>query len=481
MKWLGVGALALWAAPLGAQQRVIDDFERPAAWSAVPGEGVSLTIGGGAGRSGAALKLDFDFHGRAGYAVARRSVDLTLPGNYELSFWIRGPAPSNTLEFKLIDSTGANVWWSVRRNFVPGAEWQRVVIPRRHIAFAWGPQGGGDIRRVAAIEIAITAGTGGAGTVWLDELVMVPRDPIRPYTATPTASASRTASGSSARYAVDGDTTTAWRAAAGAGQVLTVDFGQVRVFGGLILDWGQPGAAGTAIAEVSADGRAWSLLDSVSVGGRRDFLRLPEAESRYLRLRFGAQQGLELREVVVQPPEWAQSRVPMLEAIAASAPRGRYPRYLLRQQSYWTVIGSADDTSEALMSEDGAVEIMPGGPSLEPFVQVGDRLLTWHDAAVSHSLAEGELPIPTVRLDWGDFALEVTAAAVARGTPAPVAVRYRLIANRAGGASPILMAALRPFQVNPSWQFLGVPGGPAPVSRPSRLAMIVRSTSMRIF
>ena len=465
MKWLGLGALAVCAGPLGAQQRVVDDFERPAAWSAVPGEGVSLGLGGGPGRSGAALRLDFDFNGRAGYAVARRAVELTLPENYELSFWIRGPAPSNTLEFKLIDSTGTNVWWSVRRNFVPGTEWQRVVIPRRHISFAWGPQGGGDIRRVAAIEIAITAGTGGAGTVWLDDLVMVPRDPLRPYAATPTAVATSTAKGSSAGYAVDGDTATAWRAAAGAGQAVTVDFGQVRVFGGLILDWGRSAPTGGAIAEVSADGRAWSLLDSVRVGGGRDFLRLPESESRFLRLRFGGNHGFELREIVVQPAEWAQSRVPLLEAIAAAAPRGRYPRYLLRQQSYWTVVGSADDTSEALVSEDGAVEVMPGGPSLEPFLQVGERLLTWHDASISHFLADGGLPIPTVRLDWGELALEVTASAPAQGAPAPVAVRYRLMTKRTDGPVPLLLVALRPFQVNPSWQFLGVPGGPAAVGR----------------
>ncbi len=465
MSRLGACLLAVWAVPLGAQQRIIDDFDRPALWTAVPGEGVSLEIGGGPGRSGAALRLDFDFHGRAGYAVARRAIDLPLPENYELAFWIRGPAPSNTLEFKLIDSSGANVWWSVRRDFSPGAAWQRIVIPRRHIAFAWGPQGGGDIRHVAAIEIAITAGTGGAATVWLDALTLEPRDPVRAYTATPTASASHARRGSPPGHAVDGDTATAWRAGSGAGRMLAVDFGQVRVFGGLVLDWGTTGVRGPAVAEVSPDGKRWRLLDSLRLGGRRDYLRLPEAESRYLRLRFDASRGFELRELTAQPPEWSQSRVPLLEAVAAAAPRGHYPRYLLRQQSYWTIVGSADDTSEALMSEDGAVEIMPGGPSLEPFVQTGDRLLTWRNATISQSLAEGELPIPSVRLDWDALALEVTAAASARGAVAPIAVRYRLIAKDSRGPAPLLLVALRPLQVNPSWQFLGAPGGPAPIGR----------------
>ena len=134
--------LLVWAAPLNAQVRTIDDFERPEAWSAVPGEGVELRISGGAGRSGGAARLDFDFHGRGGYAVAHRDLNLPLPENYELAFWIRGSGPSNTLEFKLIDSSGANVWWSVRREFVPPDRWTRVAIPRRNVSFAWGPAGG---------------------------------------------------------------------------------------------------------------------------------------------------------------------------------------------------------------------------------------------------------------------------------------------------------------------------------------------------
>ncbi|HLS47117.1 MAG TPA: hypothetical protein VK012_01270, partial [Gemmatimonadales bacterium] len=146
------------------------------------------------------------------------------------------------------------------------------------------------------------------------------------------------------------------------------------------------------------------------------------------------------------------------------APPGTYPRYLLGQQSYWTVVGSPDDTSEALMSEDGAVEVSPGGPSLEPFIIRDGRLLTWHDARITQSLAGGDLPIPTVRLEWDDVTLEVTAAAPPAGAVGPVAVRYRLHNRRAKGAEPpSLLVALRPWQVNPPWQFLNNPGGPADV------------------
>jgi hypothetical protein len=438
-----LGALLLAAAvqsPARAQQ-IVDDFERPDLWSAVPGEGVELTLGEARGRTGAALQFDFDFHGRGGYAVAHRDLDLDLPENYELAFWIRGTAPSNTLEFKLIDSTGANVWWSVRREFVPSEEWTRIVIPRRHVTFAWGPLGGGHIRKVAAIEIAVTAGTGGKGTVFLDDLTVEPREPVREYTSVP--------------RIVKSDSG------------VMVDFGQVRVFGGVILEWT---AAPPALAfETSSDGRTWHLLAGpMPLRFPKHYLRLPEAETRWLRLRFispGAR-GTELQSLEVQPAEWATSRTPMLQAVARDAPPGTYPRFLLDQQSYWTIVGSPADTSEALVSEDGAIEVTPGGPSLEPFLFRGGRLLTWHGATISRSLADGDLPIPTVRLDWDDASLEVTAAAPAQGAIGPVAVRYRIHDRRATRAEPLaLVVALRPWQVNPPWQFLNQPGGPADVGR----------------
>ena len=468
MRAVAALALLMVAVPLEAQRRVVDGFERASEWTAAPGEGVSLAIGSGSGRTGRALRLDFDFHGRAGYAVARRNVELELPENYELSFWIRGPAPSNTLEFKLIDSTGANVWWSVRRDFAPAAQWTRIVIPRRHVSFAWGPAGGGVLRKAAAIEIAITAGTGGAGTVLLDELVVESREPVREYTSHPTAAALNSASESSAGAAVDGDTATSWRSRPGAARpTVTIDFGQVRVLGGVVLHWEPERAAHRADVSVSSDGAVWTPLDSVWLGGPRDYVRLPEAEARHLRIAFGdvPAGGVALREVTVEPASWSGSPVPLLNAIAAAAPRGHYPRYLLGEQSYWTVVGSSDDSSEALVSEDGAVETMPGGPSLEPLLVTGGRLLTWGNAAIRHSLAEGSLPIPSVQLTWDKVSLQVTAAASATGRPAPVAVRYRIRNFGAAQLNADLHLALRPFQVNPSWQFLGRPGGPAPVGR----------------
>jgi carbohydrate binding protein with CBM11 domain len=87
---------------------VLDDFESGSHWSALPSEGVALTARTDRGRTGQAMRLDFDFQGRGGFAIARRALSLDLPENYEFSFWIRGDARPNTLEFKLADQSGDN-------------------------------------------------------------------------------------------------------------------------------------------------------------------------------------------------------------------------------------------------------------------------------------------------------------------------------------------------------------------------------------
>src|ERR1051326_7753236 len=86
-------------------------------WTAHPADGVEMHLS----REGEINRLDFDFHGHGGYAIARRDVELELPANYQFTFRIRGDAPIETLEFKLI--RGDDVWWMNRRDFAFPREW----------------------------------------------------------------------------------------------------------------------------------------------------------------------------------------------------------------------------------------------------------------------------------------------------------------------------------------------------------------------
>jgi hypothetical protein len=459
-----VGALlapgAVGAAEDGA--RLLDGFDDASAWKAMPADGVEMRLSSEAG----ALRVDFRFVKGGGYAVLHRSLDLELPENYRFTFRIRGECPSENLEFKLLDSTGANVWWRNQRDFAFPREWETTAIRKRQIGFAWGPAGGGDARHVAAIEFAITAGSGGSGTVWLDDLTLAP---LPAPTATPPALAAHASSalpGHGPELAVDGDPRTSWVSDADDRLPwLELDLGTEREFGGLVVDWTRDGHTDEYVVEVSADRAAWSAVRTVSGWGRpHDYLDLPETEARYVRLRTlskGVERRVGLREVTVMPLEWAATPEAFFRAIAREAPRGSYPRAITGEQSFWTVVGVDGGREKGLLNQDGMLETGRGSFSIEPFLLEGGRLVSWADVTPEASLEDGVLPIPSVHWQRDDLALGVTAFADGGAGASSLVARYRV---RNLGTEPVratLFLALRPFQVNPPEQFLGIPGGTA--------------------
>ncbi|HYV46153.1 MAG TPA: discoidin domain-containing protein [Myxococcaceae bacterium] len=442
---LALAALLLAAAPA---PQVLDDFEALQGWSAHPSEGVELRISQDRGFSGKAMRLDFDFHGGAGYAIARKALPapLKLPARYELSFRIRADAPVNDLEFKLLDASGENVWWMNRRRFDYPREWTRLRTNKRQIEFAWGPKGGGDLDQLAQLELVVTAGTGGKGTVWIDDLTFrerepPPKDPPPPFAP--------------------------WRSPVAGTDVLIIDLGAERELGGLSIDWDPVDFARAYTVELSSDNEIWEpAYRADGAPGGRALIPLPEAEARFVKLRMTKSargRGYAIRDVAVKPPEWSLTPNDFFSNVAKEAPRGRYPRYLLREQTYWTVVGASGDTSEALIDAEGMVETGLGGPSLEPFLAAGGRLFTWADTGATPSLARGYLPIPSVVRDAGFLRLTITANAFGSAGRSTVYVTYRVHNRDSVPRQATLYVALRPFQVNPPWQFLNVRGGVARV------------------
>jgi hypothetical protein len=474
--------------PLPSSARLIDRFETTAGWSAHPSDGVSLRISAdSSGTHGHAMRLDFDFHGHGGYAIARKKFDIALPENYALSYRVRGDAPAENFEVKLIDSTGDNVWWNNAVNVHFPKEWTPVTLKKRHITFAWGPRGGGELGRLAALELSITAGSGGKGTVWIDALTFTPLEPIRPYTGTPVASSTSARAGHPASSGVDVKSATSWESdSSDSGQTYTVDFGRTREYGGATIDW-EPGMfAPDYVVETSLDGAKWDSAYAVNGGsGARNWLYMPETESRYLRVRIPPSTKIRdygIRELAVFPVEWSASRNEFMAHVAAGAPVGSYPKYLTGKQSYWTIFGSEGVDGVGLINEQGVVEPFAGGFSIEPFLRLGatqvlwhnahaagsyiegGRPLTWSDARQTQSLADGYLPIPSVTWTAGSLTLTITAFKSDSLDSAAFYVRYRVANHGKRVAYPMLYLAIRPFQVNPSWQFLATQGGVANVS-----------------
>ena len=451
----------------GAQPDVpLDDFETTNGWKTTPSDGVSLELHEDSGIHGKSMRLDFDFHGHGGYAVIHKDIKVTVPGNYEFSFYVRGPAPLNTLEFKLIDPTGDNVWWSNQPNFVFPADWKRVVRKKRHISFAWGPIGGGELKNVAAIEFAITAGTGGKGSVWLDDLRLTPLPPAGPYTLTPKVTASSSVSRHDAAMAIDGSEATSWRLAPGHAATLDIDFLRRREFGGLVLDWEKNARPASYSVSTSIDGSTFSDVYSAPASSSlRDYLYLPESDARYVRISVAPSKSFAgLKEIAVKPLAWSRSMNDFLQSVSKDSPLGSYPRYYTNKQSYWTVVGVSGDTHEGLLDTHGMLETGKAQFSIEPFIHTGGRLITWADAIPKPSDAESDLPIPSVT--WQTRSpLELTITAYATGAPESSVLfgRYRVRNTTSQPQRATLFLAMRPFQVNPPWQFLNTPGGFAPI------------------
>jgi hypothetical protein len=449
----------------GGAQTSLDDFASVAGWTAAPSDGVTLALSSEAAPAGRAMRLDFDFHGHGGWAAVRKGVDIDLPANYAFTFRVRGVAPVENLEFKLVDSSGENVWWSVRREFAFPHEWQTIRIRKRDVSFAWGPAGGGGPTHVAAIELAITAGSGGKGSVWISELALAALPPEHTYPGTPVVTASSSLPGRSPEQALTG-AGAGWHSnpSAAGDQWLQVDFGERRELGGLVIDWDP--APGAFEVSTSEDGAAWTTVSQVkTTRGGRSYVPMPEADARFVRLTLTAAhpEGIGVRSLAVQPIAFSATANAFIASVAAHSRRGLYPRGFLGEMTAWTVVGRADGTQPVgLLGADGAFEPAPRSFSLEPFVWLDGALLTWADVSAQPSLAAGYLPIPTVTWKHGVTELEITALADAAGAGA--CLRYRLTNRGTRPIAPTLVLAARPFQVDPPSQFLNIPGGTAPLA-----------------
>jgi hypothetical protein len=451
-------------------RELLDDFSDLSGWSAIASGQAQLALRSERGERGAALCLDFDFRDGSGFVVARRELARALPASFALHFGLRGEAPPLRFELKLVDASGRNVWWIHRDGYVFPRAWERQRVRSRELEFAWGPAGGGAIRELGAIEIAIAAGSGGAavaggrGRLLIDALEFEDREPAHP----PRATASSSAPGSGAELAIDGRDDTAWRSDATAREAwLALDFGSARELGGLIVEW-EPGSAARRLAlEVSDDARTWTTRYQASgVAGARSYLPLANSEPCQLRLLLrepAGTGGFGVRALRVQPFEFSRSPDAFFRAVAAHERRGCFPRYASGEQSYWTPVGIEGRSAPALVNEEGLVEVERGAFSLEPLLAVGGEVVTWADAEREALLLERDLPIPSLRWRWRDLALCTTACAVGPAERPALVVRYRI--ENAGTAPRALRfgCALRAFQVTPPWQAFRGFGGVAEI------------------
>jgi hypothetical protein len=424
---------------------VIDDFGSSAGWQPFASGQAEMNVSVENG----ALRLDFDFHGGGGFVVARKEFARRIPTDYAFAFRVRGGAPRNKFEFKLADPSGKNVWrWQEEDHEFHDTP-RELHLHGSSIDFAWGPAGGGRISKLGSIEFVISAGPGGKGTVWIDNF----RFQDRTIRRKPVITASSFANGSDLNALLTAKPKTGWRSIASDEQPwLGIDFHEIREYGGLIIDWLPRPARRVFGIEASDDGSKWRLLHRANdARGARSFIHLPVTRSRFLRLVFEVPPP-GVKRVAVQSFTFSKTLIDTFHSIAQVSQRGYYPRYLLREQSYWTCAGGPEGHTCALINEEGMVEPDKGSFSLEPFLHAEGKLITWADARRSVGMEPGGLPIPSAYWSLPGMKLQVTAFATGKGAELVLFVRYRVTNTTAKPLRVTLHVAIRPFQVNPPWQ-----------------------------
>lgn len=457
-----------------AQERLLDDFDDLSAWSVTATDDVKAALRPMPGPNGNAACLDFDFGRVTGYVALRRKLPIEFPARYDIGFDVRGEMPLNALQLKFSDASGDNVWWAQRPEYRPPAQWQRLRVRQRQVDFAWGPATDRVLRRTESVEFVIASGSGGGkGSICVDRLTLRELPPAPPSAPTPIARASSSRSGHAPFAGLVSAPDAApepiaeprdWQPALrGDPQpTLTIDYGAAQEFSALLLHW-RPGAEGSRYSvEQSDDAITWRRLQRVErARGALQALWFGESEARYLRLRFDkhaapiALRGVELRN--------ALSPNAFFTALAPRTPRGSYPRAYVGEQSYWTVLGVEGARIASLLSEDGALEPVPGVGALEPMLVVDGKRLVWSDAQIEHSLVDGELPMPRVRWRAGDIELDIAAFGDGAPDAAQALASYRVRNSGTGTRHVTLALAWRPFQANPPTQFLTHSGGASEV------------------
>lgn len=454
---------------LKAQVRLLDHFETTEGWKFNKSEGVNMSMAIEQGKSGNCVRIDYDFTKGTGYGGLQKLIPIELPINYEISFWLKASSPDNNFEVKLIDASGDNVWWISNRNYKFPTEWTKIKIKKRHLTFAWGPSGGTPPTRFDRIEFTIASFVGGKGSVWIDDLKFEPLPTETNVFPEPVVSATSSMSGNKANNVLDNSLNTTWESKNARPQNLIFNLKQRREFGGLQIDWVKNKAAKNFDIYISNDRKTWErIANVVNNQNNNSILRLIGADAQYVKLDLlssNNSKNFGIAEVKLISMKDAESLNRFFIYTAKNNAQGDYPRYFLEKASYWTVSGVNNDVKETLISEDGMVEVDAAAFSLEPMILLDNTLYNWGNVAPTQTMGNSQNPKdyrfePTV--SWNvkdiDFRTAITSGGEANKN-SKLYIKYSFVNKGSATKKFDFFVLLRPFQVNPYYQFLNLEGG----------------------
>lgn len=437
-----------------------DNFESLTQWSAGSSGPGDIKLAHEVNPEGMSLmRMDIPFSQLEGFVAARKAIAISLPESYRVSVQVRGHFSIKKFEFKLIDPSGGNVWWFQDKDLQISDEWKTLEFTDQQIEFAWGPAGtmSDPLRQISALEFVFCAANGNkggnAGQIWFKNFQIIDTSAQMPSKV----SASSFLLPHEPQSILDPSLTTGWRSlATPEGQSLTIEFDEKREIGGLILHWDPLYPIRGFQIESSLDGNQWQNTYSAErVDHVRSYVYLPHLCPRFLRLQLiappnASQVGLLYLEV--KGPRFSRTEMMFLKNVAKNEPRGFFPKYLYGEQSYWTVIGTPEENNtQGLINQEGLIEVGKGSFSIEPFLCLNGKFMTWNDAHISQSLEE-KLPIPSSLWKLDELTLKITSTMIKDDNDCSLLIRYQLTNTTTQQHDIQFCAALRPFQVTPPWQ-----------------------------
>ncbi|MFA7289855.1 MAG: hypothetical protein WC055_13340, partial [Melioribacteraceae bacterium] len=370
---------------LYGQRKLLDDFGSLDGWSVFGSDGVITKISLVEGVNGKAIKFDYDFTNGSGYGGIRKEFSTNLPENFQFIFNQKAISPNNNFEFKLVDNTGDNVWWQNNINYAFPKDWQKIKIKKRHISFAWGPIADHSLKQLDKIEFTIASYSGGKGSMIIDELFF---EELPPETdEIPEAIIKNS----------------------------IYDFGKKIEIGGLNIYWEKENLPDSAKILISDDASSWYEIYNLSnISGYVNYIRTVGEEGRYLKIVTSPEgKSSSIKNIKINPVKYSEDKNQFFINISKEAGRGFYPRYTNEEASYWTVIGVDADAKEAMINEDGAIEVDKKSFMIEPFIYNNGTLLNWNNVEKTQSLDRNFLPIPNVK--WEKDGVELKIQSFASG------------------------------------------------------------------
>jgi len=451
------------------QKRILDRFKTDSNQTIIKSESVLVEPSIVTENDEKCTHVNYNFINGSGYGGIQKNIELTTDDNFQITFWVKGFGLINNFEIKFSDLSGDNVWWVNNRSYKFSNNWKLFTIKKRDIEFAWGPTNDKSFKSFNSIQFIIASVNGGKGSFFIKDLSYekLPIEDNSPYNIKLSAS-SKLNNNSLVENIIDKNLNTFWKSSKNEIQSIIIDLNKKREYGGLIINWDEIDFAKNFTVLKSDDNINWEEIYKVTNSGNgKRFLNFKRNESKFIKLNFVKSNngnGYSIKEIELKDYKYTKTKNEFYSNISANFRRGIFSKYLSREMSYWTIIGANSDTKEALINEEGMIEVDKGSFSIEPFISVEDSFYTWNDVKLNQSLENEYLPIPIVNWKTNQFNLESKFYAGGIADSSFVISSYKITNTSNDKAKIKFYLAIRPFQVNPPSQFLNLKGGVSSIS-----------------